>query len=65
MEKITMVVNQQIVLEVLSENMTIGEWYEVKELIQLFEENFYDFKPIDIEPIPSEPHRPRWHRIMN
>lgn len=59
-----MVVNQKIVREVLSEKMEIGKWYEVKELIQLFEENFFDFMPMDIEPIPSEPHRPRWHRIV-
>lgn len=59
-----MVVDQQIARDVLTENMIIGQWYEVKELIKLFEDNYFRFEPIDKEPLPSEPNRPRWHRIV-
>lgn len=59
-----MVVDQQIAKDVLAENMVIGQWYEVKGLIRLFENNYFDFEPIDWEPLPSEPNRPRWHRIV-
>lgn len=59
-----MVVDQQIAREILTENMIIGQWYEVKDLIKLFENNYFGFEPIDKEPLPSEPNRPRWHRIV-
>ena len=59
-----MVVDQQIAKDVLAENMVIGQWYEVKGLIRLFENNYFHFEPIDWEPLPSEPNRPRWHRIV-
>ena len=37
-----MVVDQQIARDVLAENMVIGQWYEVKGLIRLFENNYFD-----------------------
>ena len=34
-----MVVDQQIARKILAENMVIGQWYEVKGLIRMFEKN--------------------------
>gem|GEM_PF-2885780 len=59
-----MSLDQQIIRKVLSENMILGHWYEVKGLIELFSENFIEFEPVDLEPLPSEPNRPRWHRLV-
>lgn len=59
-----MTLNQDVIKEMLSEEMTPGQWYEVKELIKLFEEKFSNFTSWDKEALPSEPHRPRWHRLV-
>lgn len=59
-----MTLNQDIIKEMLSEEMTPGQWYEVKELIKLFEAKYSNFTPWDKQALPSEPHRPRWHRLV-
>ena len=56
--------NQRIISEVLNREMEPGIWYEVKDLIELFSTAYTDFEQIDLAPIPSEPHRPRWHRLV-
>jgi hypothetical protein len=57
-----MVVNQQRGKEVLSSAMVPGKWYRVQELITLFAESYDRFEQEDLDPIKSEPGRPRWHR---
>ena len=59
-----MTLNQDIIKEMLSEEMTPGQWYEVKQLIKLFEAKYSNFTSWDKEALPSEPHRPRWHRLV-
>ena len=59
-----MSLNQKNIRSFLSDKMVIGQWYEVKNLIQLFLENYTEFELTDKEPIPSEPNRPRWHRLV-
>ncbi len=57
-----MVVDQETGKRVLSEVMVPGKWYKVNELIELFESSYDKFEQEDIDPIKSEPNRPRWHR---
>jgi len=59
-----MSLDQQKIRLVLANEMVPNEWYEIKHLVELFSEVYTDFKPEDIEPIPSEPNRPRWHRLV-
>ena len=59
-----MSLNQQIIREVLNREMQPGIWYEVKDLINLFSKVYANFGQIDIDPLPSEPNRPRWHRLV-
>lgn len=56
--------NQEIIKEFLSREMTPGQWYEVKDLITLMDDRYTHFTIWDLEPIPSEPQRPRWHRLV-
>jgi hypothetical protein len=59
-----MALNQQDIRFVLNSQMVNGKWYEIKDLIKLFSEVYADFEPVDVESIPSEPNRPRWHRLV-
>ena len=43
-----MVLNQQLIRRILSEHMVIGEWYQVADLISLFERVYSDFTEGDI-----------------
>ncbi len=56
--------NEQRIQEILSAAMKVGKWYEVRELIELFESTYTKFTSWDTEPVPSEPQRPRWHRLV-
>lgn len=56
--------NQEIIKELLNQEMTPGEWYEVKDLIHLMESCYKEFTSWDMDAIPAEPHRPRWHRLV-
>jgi len=56
--------NQERVRKFLTQEMIPGKWYEVKELINLFESKYSEFTSMDKEPLPSEPKRPRWHRLV-
>ena len=44
--------------------MKIGEKYTAEELIQLLGDSEFNFLERDVEEIPSEPNRPRWHRTV-
>lgn len=59
-----MALNQQKIRTILGSNMDIDKWYKVKDLIELISFVHKDFEAIDREPLPSEPHRPRWHRLV-
>tara|TARA_Y100000588_G_scaffold385045_1_gene477575 strand:+ start:618 stop:965 length:348 start_codon:yes stop_codon:yes gene_type:complete len=56
--------NEQRIQEILSAAMKVGKRYEVRELIELFESTYTKFTSWDTEPVPSEPQRPRWHRLV-
>ena len=56
--------NQEIIKDFLSREMAPGRWYEVKDLIALMEDRYKGFTPWDREAVPSEPQRPRWHRLV-
>ena len=56
--------NQEIIKDILSEAMEPGRWYEVRDLIGLLEMSHSGFTTWDIEQLPSEPGRPRWHRLV-
>ena len=56
--------NEQRIQEILSAAMEVGKWYEVRELIDLFESSYTEFTTWDTEPVPSEPLRPLWHRLV-
>jgi len=56
--------NQKVIQRVLAKEMEPGRWYQVKELILLFEQVYDDFTNDDLEPLVSEPNRPRWHRLV-
>jgi hypothetical protein len=57
-----MAVSQGVGKNILSKFMSPGVWYEVQDLIVLFEAKYDAFDEEDITPIKSEPNRPRWHR---
>ena len=59
-----MALNQQKIRTILDSNMDIDKWYKVKDLIELISLVHKDFQGIDKEPLPSEPNRPRWHRLV-
>lgn len=61
---VDMVINQNIVKKYLSNKMELGRWYQVKELIILFEQIYDNFQEEDLQPLDSEPNRPRWHRLV-
>ena len=42
-----MVVNQQVAMDVLSKVMVPGERYFVRDLQDLFRENYYDWEEVD------------------
>ncbi len=56
--------SEQRIKEILSTAMEPGTWYEVKELIDLLERTHTGFTTWDTDPLPSEPQRPRWHRLV-
>ena len=56
--------SEQRIKESLSTVMEPGTWYEVKELIDLLEKTHTEFTTWDTEPLPSEPQRPCWHRLV-
>ena len=56
--------NEQRIQEILSAALKVGKWYEVRELIELVESTYTKFTSWDTEPVPSEPQRPRWHRLV-
>ena len=56
--------DQAVIKGILSEAMVPGRWYEVKDLIHLMQASHTGFTTRDMEEMPSEPGRPRWHRLV-
>ncbi len=55
---------QDLVMRFLNRKMEPGKSDEVKDLIYLLETEYEGFTDRDLSVLPSEPHRPRWHRIV-